>query len=205
MAEHVDTADRKVDDTRGSEIAADCEVRGHMEFDSETGPSGSHTPRQRARRRVIGMALGITVALGVLAAWQGIGLHRSHQTDIQRGQYIQAGRQEALNLTTIDWEHAERDVQRILDSATGGFREDFANRSPAFIEVVKKARSRSEGTITESALESESGDTAQVLVAVSVAVANAGAPEQEPRRWRMRMSVQKIDDEMKISQVDFVP
>lgn len=205
MAEHVDTADRTLDRTGDSEDPPGDEVTGDAETDLALGLSVKDAAPKRHRRRVMGVSLGIVVALSLLSAWQGLGLHRLSQADTQREQYIQAARQGALNLTTIDWEHAERDVEGILASATGPFREDFANRSPAFIEVVKKARSRSEGRITESALESESGDTAQVLVAVGVSVSNAGAPEQEPRRWRMRMSVQKTGDEMKISQVDFVP
>ena len=44
--------------------------------------------------------------------------------------------------------------------------------------VVKKAQSHSEGTITEAALESESGDQAQVLVAVTVKTSTAGAPKK---------------------------
>jgi Mce-associated membrane protein len=61
------------------------------------------------------------------------------------------------------------------------------------------------GTITEAGLESQSGDEAQVLVAVSVRTSNLGAVEQDPRNWRMRMSLQKIGNEAKISNVTFVP
>jgi len=43
------------------------------------------------------------------------------------------------------------------------------------------------------------------LVAVTVKTSNAGAPEQAPRAWRMRISVQKVGDEAKVSNVEFVP
>jgi Mce-associated membrane protein len=32
----------------------------------------------------------------------------------------------------------------------------------------------------------------------------AGQPEQQPRAWRMRILVQKIQDETKVSNVEFV-
>ncbi|OBJ94660.1 mammalian cell entry protein [Mycolicibacterium fortuitum] len=156
-------------------------------------------------RKALAVGVAITVAMGALVGWQGFRLSQAHNDTAEREMFVQTARQGALNLTTIDWEHADRDVQRVLDSATGAFREDFAQRSQPFIDVVKKARSRSEGSITESALESQSPDGAQVLVVARVAITNAGAAEQEPRRWRMRMSVQKVGDEMKISQVAFVP
>ena len=111
----------------------------------------------------------------------------------------------ALNLTTIDHHQVDGDVQRILDSATGTFYDDFQKRAQPFIDVVKQAQSKSVGTISEAGLESESDDEAQVLVAVTVKTSNAGAPEQEPRAWRMRLSVQKVGEEAKISNVDFVP
>jgi Mce-associated membrane protein len=119
--------------------------------------------------------------------------------------FLQVGRQGALNLTTIDWQHAEGDVQRILDSATGTFYDDFQKRSQPFVEVVKQAQSKSVGSIAEAGVESISGDSAQVLVAVTVKTSNAGAPDQAPRAWRMRISVQKVGDEAKVSNVEFVP
>src|SRR5882757_1932661 len=33
------------------------------------------------------------------------------------------------DLTTIDWQEADSDIQRILDGATGRFHDDFAQRS----------------------------------------------------------------------------
>ena len=44
-----------------------------------------------------------------------------------------------------------------------------------------------------------------MLVAVTVNTSNAGAPEQQPRAWRMRITVQKVGDEAKVSNVEFVP
>jgi len=118
---------------------------------------------------------------------------------------IQVGRQGALNLTTIDWRHADADIRRILDSATGEFYEDFSKRSKPFIELVQKAQSNSVGTVTDAGLESQSGDQAQVLVAVSVKTTSLAAAEPDSRHWRMRLSVQKIGSDAKISNVAFVP
>jgi len=96
-------------------------------------------------------------------------------------------------------------VRRILDGATGEFYDDFAKRSKPFIEVVKQAKATTVGTITEAGLESETADTAQALVAVSVQTSNAGATDQEPRAWRMRIYMQRVGDQVKVSNVGFVP
>ena len=145
------------------------------------------------------------VALAGLTGWLGFQAYQAQQTQDLRSLYLQVGRQGALNLTTIGYENAEADVQRILDSATGTFYDDFQRRAEPFVEVVKQAQSTSEGTIAEAGLESFSDNEAQVLVAVTVRTSNAGAPDQAPRAWRMRISVEKVGDEAKVSNVEFVP
>jgi Mce-associated membrane protein len=156
-------------------------------------------------RLAVVAGLTVVVALAALTGWLGSRAYTSHQADHQRKLFLQVGRQGALNLTTIDWQQADTDVQRILDSAMGTFRDDFQQRSAPFIDVVKKAQSKSVGTVTEAGLESESDHDAQVLVAVSVTTSNAGAAEQQPRAWRMRLAVQQVGDEAKVSNVEFVP
>lgn len=148
----------------------------------------------------------VVLALGGLAGWLGFRAYESQKLEAQRQLFLQVGRQGAINLTTIDWEHAEADVQRILDSATGTFYDDFQQRAAPFIDVVKQAQSKSVGMVTEAGMESESDTEARVLVAVTVQTSNAGAAEQQPRLWRMRVTVQDVgDDQVKVSNVEFVP
>jgi Mce-associated membrane protein len=118
---------------------------------------------------------------------------------------VQVARQGAVNLTTIDWNEADSDVRRILDSATGPFHDDFAQRSQPFVDVLKQSQSTTEGTVTASGLESASENEAQVMVSVSVKTSSAAAPQQDPRSWRMRITVQKVGGDVKVSKVEFVP
>jgi Mce-associated membrane protein len=182
--------------------AEDEDSAEDVEDYDEAAPAKS--PMSHVRLATIA-GLVLVVALAALTGWLGFRTYESHKADEQHKMFLQVGRQGALNLTTIDWEHADADVQRILDSATGTFYDDFQKRSQPFVAVVKQAHSKSVGTIAEAGLESESGDGAQVLVAVTVKTSNAGAPEQAPRAWRMRISVQKVGDEAKVANVEFVP
>jgi Mce-associated membrane protein len=154
-------------------------------------------------------ALLVSVAIFVVAAalvgFLGFRTYQSEQAKQRDELFVAAARQGAVNLTTIDWQEADADINRIMDSATGTFYDDFSKRSQPFVEVVKQAQSKSVGTVTEAGLESESGDQAQVLVAVSVKTTNIGAQEQRPRAWRMRIDVQKLGDQAKVSNVQFVP
>ncbi len=213
MAEHDDAAAGEL--TQGSGVAVLDEEDDDVEQVAESGTTkaiedvdenidkSANAKSLRKIAAVIGLALVVT--LSVLVGWLSVRTHRLTQAADRQSQIIQAARQGALNLTTIDWQHADADVKRILDSATGDFYDDFAKRSAPFIKVVKEAKSTSTGSITDAGLESQSGDAAQVLVAVAVKTSNAGAQDQEPREWRMRVSVQKVGDAMKVSNVEFVP
>ncbi|ORW01187.1 hypothetical protein [Mycobacterium kyorinense] len=144
------------------------------------------------------------VALAGLVGWLGFRGYQAHQADARRNLFVHAARESAVNLTTIDYQHIDADVQRILDSSTGGFHDNFSARWRPFVDLVKRGHSRLEGTVDEAGLESQAGDVGQVLVAVTVKSANPAGPQQEPQVWRMRITVQKIGDEGKISNVAFV-
>jgi Mce-associated membrane protein len=144
------------------------------------------------------------VALGAVLGWLWFRLDESRRDQQHHAVLVEAARQGALNLTTIDYANVDADVQRILDSATGEFRQDFDQRSQPFIDVVRQAKSKTEGTVTAAGLESIDGDHARVLVAVSVKTIGDEA-EPEPRRWRLRLDVQLDGEQVKVSNVQFVP
>ncbi len=167
-------------------------------------PAISSRPRSGVR---LALAFGITalLTLGALAGWLGYRAYQGHEAAKQRELFLQVARQGAVNLTTVSYTEAEADVQRILDSSTGSLYDDFLKRSQPFIEVLKQAQSTSAGTVTSAGLESVNGNEAQVLVTVQVKSSNVGAGEQAPRAWRMRLSVRKVGDGAKVSNVAFVP
>jgi Mce-associated membrane protein len=209
MAADADTPDGELSETTETESPSAADP-GQPEvdvedYDAELDAADEDAPPNSHLRLAAAVGIVAVTALATLIGFLGFRDYQSQQAQEQRELFLQVGRQGALNLTTIDWQHADTDVQRVLDSATGAFYDDFSKRQQPFIEVVKKAQSKSTGTITEAGLESEAGDQAQVLVAVTVKTSNLGAAEQEPRAWRMRISVQKVGDEAKVSNVAFVP
>jgi Mce-associated membrane protein len=201
-AEPESTATEEADDAADEDVTDDDAVEYEDELEVEEQPA---KPRMSHVRLATIAGLVLVLALGGLTGWLGFRAYESRQAEEQSKLFLQVGRQGALNLTSIDFAQAEADVQRILDSATGTFYDDFQKRAQPFIDVVKQAQSKSVGTIAEAGLESESENQAQVLVAVTVKTSNAGAPEQEPRAWRMRITVEKVGDEAKVSNVEFVP
>jgi Mce-associated membrane protein len=156
-------------------------------------------------RLAAGFGVAVVVALAALGGWFGVRVDHGQQAEQQRQLFLQTGRQAAVNLATIDWKQADADVRRILDSATGAFYDNFSKGEQQFVDAVKKMQSKSTGTLTEAGLESESAGGARVLVAVSVKMSNNDGPESDPHGWRMRISLLKVGDAAKVSNVEFVP
>jgi Mce-associated membrane protein len=204
-AEIPETSDPPEQLDEAPEVAAEADEAVAAE-DAEDTRTSDRFARLRFSRVGSALVAGVLVVatLSGLGGWLGYRSIQKHDAQDQRDLFVQTARQGAVNLTTISYTEVETDVQRILDSATGAFRDDFDKRSQPFIEVVKAAQSRSEGTVTEAGLESQRGDTAQVLVAVAVKSKTA-AGEQAPREWRMRIEVQAVGDGAKVANVVFVP
>ncbi|MDT5220361.1 MAG: Mce-associated rane protein [Mycobacterium sp.] len=193
----------EVDETEADETVPDEEDSEPFERPTRRrvrNPLGQLSPVGRAL-----VASGLVVAtLTGLTGWLGYRAYQQHEAQAQRDLFLQTARQGAVNLTTINYTEIETDVQRILDLATGAFRDDFEHRSKPFIELVKAAQSKSEGTVTDAGLESQHGDSAQILVAVAVKSRTA-AGEEAPREWRMKIEVKSVGDEARMSNVVFVP
>lgn len=209
MANDVDSTDGQVN-MPANVILDDAPADSVEAADEPTAPNqdAQLPPVQRVSGIQLALVTGLVAVLASagLCGWLGWHAFQANQAEQQRAKFIQAGRQGALNLTTINYAEADADVQRILDGATGSFYDNFRQRAPGFVEVLKQAQSKSQGAVTEASLESVDGDKAQVLVAVTVNTSNAGAPQQDPRLWRMRISVQKVGrNSAKVSNVQFVP
>lgn len=188
-----DVGDANVESPADEDTAAD-ETRRRFRIGSRLS--------QPARALVVGAV--VVAALAGLTGWLGYRAYQEREAQAQRDLFVQTARQGAVNLTTISYTEIDTDVQRILDLATGAFRDDFEQRSKPFMELVKAAQSVSEGTVTDAGLESQHGDSAQVLVAVAVKSRTAGG-EEAPREWRMKIEVKAIGDDAKMSNVVFVP
>ncbi|OMC30039.1 Mce protein [Mycobacterium colombiense] len=220
MADKPDTTEENVDEPTALDVehidAAEAEEAEKIH--AEDGDGGVSPPagrlarwREIAQRRRLSrtgsalVASGLIVAtLAGLSGWLGYRAYQKHDAQARQSLYVATARQGAVNLTTINYTQVDADVQRILDLATGAFRDDFEQRSKPFMEVVKAAQSKSEGTVTDAGLESQRGDSAQVLVAVAVKSRTAGG-EEAPREWRMRIEVRSVGDDAKVSNVMFVP
>jgi Mce-associated membrane protein len=141
------------------------------------------------------------VAASGYMAWQ----HRdATQREQRAARFVAGARQGIVNMTSLDFTKAKEDVQRVIDSSTGQFRDDFQQRAKDFTTVVEQSKVTTEGTVNAAALESMDEHSASVLVSATSKITNAAGAKDEPRAWRLRVTVTEDGGQYKMSKVDFV-
>lgn len=149
---------------------------------------------------VIGIA-----ALASTSAWIVV-KHRQaeHQRDLS-AQFSAAARQGVVSLMSLDFNRAKEDVQRIIDNSTGQFREDFQSQAEEFTNVAESSKVVTEASVTATAVQTMTEDTADVLVAAASTITNAQGAKEDPRSWRLIVSMARDGDQIKMAKVEFAP
>ena len=208
QAEAAASAPAEIDEPEpDSEVTASEVLPAAGAEDSDEAPG---TRRWRPGRRVWGwVALGLTCvlicALVAASAWTMWLHHKAAVQSHRTAEFAAAARQGVVSLMTMDFNHAKDDVQRVLDSSTGQFRDDFQSRADDFTKVVVDSKVVTKGSVNATAVQSVTDDSAVVLVAASSQVTNATGAQNEPRAWRLSVTVQRDGGQIKMSKVEFVP
>ena len=146
------------------------------------------------------LGLLLVIAAVVLA----VQLRRYEQVDDARAAALAAAKQSALNLTSIDNEEFQADVERVLEGATGSFKADFEARSTELEKILKENEVASEGNVIDAGLVRFDERTATALVVVDGNVRNVASPEGRVNTYRMRLELEKVDGRWLTSTLEFV-
>jgi Mce-associated membrane protein len=206
-AEETEEAEESADETSEAPKATETVETAEAPAPLDT----AEPPPARRRFRVPNLAVALTIAavvaicalLGV-SGWIAWHHHNVVQERQHAAAYIAAARQGVINLTSLDFNKAKEDVQRVLDSATGEFRDDFQRRAEDFESVVKDSKAVTEGSVAATAVESMNNDSAIVLVLANERITNIAGAKDQPRTFRFRVSVVHDGDQLKVSKVEFV-
>ncbi|OMC53627.1 hypothetical protein A5747_19225 [Mycobacterium sp. IS-836] len=201
----------QADDAEAAEV--EPEETADEEASDETAEATEPAARPARRRRwlpslsvtwkaaVIILIVGFGAASGYMV-WQ----HNSAtERDQRAARFIAGARQGVINMTSLDFNNAQHDVQRVIDSSTGQFRDDFQQRAKDFTTVVQQSKVVTEGTVNSAALESMDDHSGTVLVSATSKITNSAGAKDEPRAWRLRVTVTDDGGQYKMSKVDFVP
>lgn len=119
--------------------------------------------------------------------------------------FVAGAKQGVVTITSLDFNKAKEDIQRVIDSSTGGFKDDFQERATDFTKVVEQSKVITEGTVNAAAIESMDEHSALVLVAATSRVTSPPTINAHPRTWRLQVTVTEDGGQYKMSKVEFVP
>ena len=171
-------------------------------------PAELEPPQRRGSARPL--LLAPVVALVALLMLDAVlfALPRGRSTHERVGsEVLAAARQEAVNLTTISYLSAARDLNRIIDGATGGLRTQFLSQRAQFPAVLARDKSVSQGQVLSAGLISLTGNRqAQVDVATDATVTTTGGgskPQSVVKHYRMVMKLNLEHGRWLVSDVAF--
>lgn len=199
-----------------SDEAEAAEGEGPADAETETAETADVAQPARRWRRLrrpkwstIAACLAIVISLAALAgSGYMIKEHRDAALRRQRAaEFAAAARQGVVTMTSLDFHDAKAGVQRILDNATGTFKDEFIKTSDDFIKTVEESKVVSQGTVQATAvdLDTMTKDSAVVLVASTQEVTNAAGAKQDPRTYRLIVTVARDGGQLKMSKIEFVP
>src|ERR1700722_9832075 len=182
------------DDTVESVAGEIDEEEPHETVTAAEGESGS----ARRRRRLPSLSLSaiskaaaiiLICALGAATGYMMWQDHEASERAQRAASFVAGARQGIINMTSLDFNRAKEDVQRVIDSSTGSFRDDFTQRAKDFTSVVEQSKVVTQGTVSSAALESMDEHSASVLILATSKITNAAGAKDEPRVFRLRVTV----------------
>ncbi|MGB9227310.1 hypothetical protein [Mycobacterium sp.] len=199
----------EAEDEDGTEDAGDADESLDESAEPEAVPAPrGRLSRLRGRVRLSTLAQGAAILLiFAFVSFSGYTLWQHHNVE-QRQQrtaaFVAGAKQGVVNMTSLDFNKAKEDVQRVIDSSTGEFKDDFARRAADFTKVIEQSKVVTEGTVNAAALVSMDEDSAVVLVSATSHITSSAGSKNGPLPWRLRVTVTEEGGQYKMSKVEFV-
>ncbi|QNI08512.1 hypothetical protein GAN17_21305 [Mycobacterium kubicae] len=177
----------------------------------EPGPQVRRLAGRRRRPNWSTVLTGIAALIIIAAVSGSVYMIKHHEDAVRRRQLVAefsaAARQGVVTLTSLNFQNAKNDIQRIVDNSTGSFRDDLLKTADEFGKVVEESKVVEQGTVQLAAvdLDTLTRDSAVVYVASTSEVTNSAGAKQDPRNYRLIVTMTRDGGQLKMSKVEFVP
>ena len=109
-----------------------------------------------------------------------------------------------LALTNVDYRDLDRQRSEVLEKSTGQFKKTYEDSSAQLRQVLAENKSKAEGKVTASAIQSESVDKVVVLLFVDQSVSNVAVPDPRQDKSRVKITMEKVDGRWLASDVELI-
>jgi Mce-associated membrane protein len=106
---------------------------------------------------------------------------------------------------SINADSARNDVQRIIDESTGPFKAKMLVTADDLVKTIERSKVSTRTTVKSVVVESMTNDSAVILVAAKADATGPGKDKPPPRSWRIIMTVQRDDGQIKMANVEMLP
>ena len=160
--------------------------------------------------RIVTPALAVLALVAVVAAgwagytWWSATRSNTAETVMARDSALQAARQLAVTLQSVDPSNPEDSMRAWQSAATGLLLQKLQSDSEKYIADLKKTPSTSQATVVDAALTDLDSDvgTATVITALDVsqsALVNGVAGAPTVRQLRVKLTLSRTDQGWKVS------
>ncbi|MBT2394851.1 hypothetical protein [Streptomyces sp. ISL-100] len=160
--------------------------------------------RPLRHRRAVAVLAVVAAVSAAASGWLGVQVYERHTTERRHQDILVAARQSALNFTSLDYRHYDRDSENVLKGATGDFEKQFSAQTEKLTKIVAGNKSVSEGQILDAGIADADERTARVLVVADSKVTNVAAPQGTSRNYRLQLDLVFEDGRWLTSNVEFV-
>ena len=124
--------------------------------------------------------------------------------EARRQEILQTARQQGVNITTLDYQTVDEDLQRVLELSTGTFRKEFRSGTNDLTDLVVKNKAVSTGEVLEAGIVTADSDSARVLVVADSTVSNGSSAQPQVRHYRMQLDLVRRGTRWLTSTLTFV-
>jgi Mce-associated membrane protein len=157
------------------------------------------------RRPVLSIVVYVVLAALVgVTVWLGLRVRSNAHHDDARDAAVSAARQQAVNLLSIDYRTASRDLQRIIDGSTGNQRKIYEGLLKSFPGVLQQTKAVQTGQVLAAGIVSLHGSTAEVALAVNESVTSTAAKGSVDTARRMLLDLQRVHGRWLVSKQTFI-
>ena len=126
------------------------------------------------------------------------------EEEARRQEILQTARQQGVNITTLDYQTVDEDLQRVLALSTGTFRKEFRAGTKDLTDLVVKNKAVSTGEVLEAGIVTADSDSARVLVVADSTVSNGSSAQPQVRHYRMQLDMVRRGERWLTSTLTFV-
>lgn len=157
------------------------------------------------RRRVAVAVVGVVVVASLgLSGFLGWRLHRVDQSAAAGRAALEAAKNYAIILTTLDTGDIDKNYAQVVEGATGRFRDEYSQGSAQLRQILIDNKAAGRGVVLDAAVKSATRTKVDVLLFVDQSVTNAVLPAPRIDRNRVQMTMELVDGRWLASNVDIM-